>query len=69
VTNVYRWIRDALDLTQAEAGARVGTSGNHWSRWERGERRPTVRVLVQAIDRLRAEAAAAMADKEKQKKA
>ena len=48
-------LREALGLTQAEFGARIGVDKMTVSRWERGTLRPSAASLA-AMERIRAEA-------------
>lgn len=42
-------LRSLDNLTQAEAGAKVGVSEDVWGRWERGQQFPDV-LQIQAIE-------------------
>ena len=39
-------LREEKGLTQRELGKRVGTSGQNISRWEKGEKMPTLNSII-----------------------
>jgi len=48
---LLRDVREQRGLTQQECADQIGVRVSTWAFWERGERAPTIRLCVQALER------------------